>query len=396
MKNIQIVAGIPSLNEEKTIRYVTESIDEGLIRYFPDYNSIIVNVDQSSDNTKNAFMNAQTHSPKKYIHTGYPPGKGRNLLALLKYALSSNDVSKKVKYIFTIDSDVRSIRPDWVNKLLSPLITNEADYVTPLYVRNRYEANTTNHFCFPIISAIFNSEIRQPIAGEYAMNRNFAEYLLLQNRNPEVNGYGIDPFFTIHAVGGKFRTTEVYLGRKIHNPSFGKIIPMFQQIAATTFYVISQYKNNILQNFKNAKTESYRESFLKARIGVGGYIKRPSKEVISERKKYINQQLKSFLSKQDGYFLPLDRKVIHNSYEKQYLDAGSWVEILCEFLQYVINNNITPSEATRLSTIISPLYLIRVLSYYEEIENLKPEEIERVIINQKDLLKSRLKKSLTN
>lgn len=38
-----VVVGIPSYNESKTIGYVTQVVGQGLQRYFPESKSIIVN-----------------------------------------------------------------------------------------------------------------------------------------------------------------------------------------------------------------------------------------------------------------------------------------------------------------------------------------------------------------
>lgn len=41
--------------------------------------------------------------------------------------------------------------------------------------------------------------------------------------------YGIDIFLSTHAVGANFKIKEVYLGRKIHKPSFDKLFLYFKR-----------------------------------------------------------------------------------------------------------------------------------------------------------------------
>ena len=53
----ELVVGIPSYQEADFIRYPTLQADEGLLRYFPEKRSVIVNCDNHSpDNTRDAFL----------------------------------------------------------------------------------------------------------------------------------------------------------------------------------------------------------------------------------------------------------------------------------------------------------------------------------------------------
>jgi hypothetical protein len=59
-KKYDVVVGIPSYNESKTIGYVTKTAGEGLAAYFGDRRCIIVNCDnRSPDGTKEAFLGAR-------------------------------------------------------------------------------------------------------------------------------------------------------------------------------------------------------------------------------------------------------------------------------------------------------------------------------------------------
>src|SRR3989344_4878470 len=115
-KKFQIIVGIPSYNEEGTISHATRIIDTGLVKYFPDYKSLIVNIDQSTDHTKEAFLKTETQTQKAFIYTGPTIGKGKSLLRLLDFASPPHEV----KYLCSIDSDVSSVHEDWIAKLFTP------------------------------------------------------------------------------------------------------------------------------------------------------------------------------------------------------------------------------------------------------------------------------------
>ena len=69
----ELIVGIPSYNEAELISYPTQMASEGLVKYFGDKNSVIINCDNNSpDGTRDAFLNTPTEVPKIYLST--PPG----------------------------------------------------------------------------------------------------------------------------------------------------------------------------------------------------------------------------------------------------------------------------------------------------------------------------------
>ena len=64
IQGAEIIVGIPSYNEADSIAYPTQITSQGLIKYFPDAESVIINVDnRSPDGTKDVFLNTPTKVP---------------------------------------------------------------------------------------------------------------------------------------------------------------------------------------------------------------------------------------------------------------------------------------------------------------------------------------------
>ena len=212
----KIAVCIPSYNESHIISATLSKIDKGLKKYIKlNYDVIIVNIDNNSpDNTSDIFMNTNTICPKISIKTNEIE-KGTNLLEFFKYC-KNNDID----YAITIDADVRTVKPIWIDKFLEPLINNNYDYVTPIYKRSRYEGSTTNHFAFPLIYAISGIPIRQPIAGDFSFNKKFINIINEQEITDSTKRYGIDIFMTLVACYKKLNVYQINLEKKIHNPSY--------------------------------------------------------------------------------------------------------------------------------------------------------------------------------
>ena len=231
LENADIIVGIPSYNEADNIHFVAEQVSKGLVKYFPEKKALIVNADNNSpDNTKDAFLKAETEVQKFYIST--PPGvkgKGNNFFNLFKI------VEKvKAKALVVVDADLESITPKWVKYFAEPLFEGY-DFVTPLYSRHKYDGTITNNIVYPLVYGLTGMNIRQPIGGDFALSGNLVSYLLKQKWKESTRQYGIDNFMTTHAIFGKFKCCTTGLGAKIHKPSAPKLGEMFIQVVDTLF-----------------------------------------------------------------------------------------------------------------------------------------------------------------
>ena len=127
-----LIVGIPSYNEAKLISWPTQMASEGLIKYFGNKNSVIINCDNNSpDGTRDAFMNTPTEVPKIYLST--PPGvkgKGNNIRNLFK---KSCDLGAQA--VLVVDADLKSITPRWIKNLGEPLFEDLSEHSSGLSLR---------------------------------------------------------------------------------------------------------------------------------------------------------------------------------------------------------------------------------------------------------------------
>ena len=380
-QKFDIIVGIPTYNEADSIANTLRKIDRGLVKYFPNYRSLIINVDsKSTDGTSHVFLSTTTKTGKmSLVSDKQPRGKGTNIFLLLK-------LSKKfgAKYVATIDADITTITEKWPKLLLDPIIHSRADFVTPVYTRNRYEGNTTNHFCFPLLYAWFGKRLNQPIGGDFAMNGRFADYVLNQRKPKNSFFYGIDIFLSTHAVGANFKIEEVYLGRKIHKPSFDKIVPMFRQVAATMIFVLSQYKS---------KRDIFKSSVaIKSKQRIDSFIRKPDQSNITSLKKHALQKLQQLPYRSIRKYLGLSLEKIESIRKVESLiSEDEWAKILVNLSDYIIKRSMSDANATEIATTLSPFFFLRVISYFEELEQKRGyKSVDTLIFNQAEKLRNLL------
>jgi hypothetical protein len=249
LERADIMVGIPSFKNAATIGYVVRAAQAGLVQYFPDLRPVVVNSDAGSpDGTGRVVVDTE---PPEYIERillvrptnklarvslTYPEidgtgGKGAALRTIFEMAAELD-----VQALVVVDSDLRSIGPEWIELLAGPILKGGYDFVAPLYARHKHDGTITNSVTYPLTRALYGHRIRQPIGGDFGVSSDLVKhYLRTTDWTPEVSKFGIDIWMTTHAVTGGFAVCQTRLGAKIHDPKDpgADLGPMFRQVVST-------------------------------------------------------------------------------------------------------------------------------------------------------------------
>jgi glycosyltransferase involved in cell wall biosynthesis len=227
-----IVVGIPSFRNAATIGHVATAAAEGLRRHFADARVAIVNADGGSeDGTTDRVRASADGVPAVAGRYQGRSGKGSAFRAIFEAV----DLLG-ARACAVVDSDLRSITPDWIERLVGPVVRGEAEYVTPLYARHKYDGTITNTIAYPLTRALYGARIRQPIGGEFGFSRRLATvYAREPVWDSDVARFGIDIFMTTTALVRGARIAQAFLGAKIHDPKDpgADLGPMFTQVVGT-------------------------------------------------------------------------------------------------------------------------------------------------------------------
>ncbi len=241
---MDIVAGIPSYNCAHTINYVIYQTVKGLEKSFPDKKAaVIVSDGGSSDGTLNVVKAMKLPGKTKLVSTHYVgiSGKGTALKAIFEAMMYL-----EAQAVIMVDSDLRSITPQWIELLISPTLEGTG-LVTPFYTRHKYDGTITNFLCYPFTRALYGKRVRQPIGGDFGLSRELVEKLLNSGlwRTPYVPRFGIDIFITHTALGEGLEVKQTFLGSKIHetkDPS-KHLASMFYEVAGSMFSCAESYES---------------------------------------------------------------------------------------------------------------------------------------------------------
>jgi hypothetical protein len=211
-----IMVGIPSFKNAATIGYVVRAAQAGLVQYFPDLRPVVVNSDAGSpdgtgrvvieteppDYIEQILLTRPNHKLERVSLT-YPEidgvgGKGAALRTIFEIA-----AALEVQALVVVDSDLRSIVPEWIELLSGPILKGGYDFVAPLYARYKYDGTITNTVTYPLTRALYGHRIRQPIGGDFGVSGDLVRhYLTLDDWTDDVSKFGIDIWMTTSALTG--------------------------------------------------------------------------------------------------------------------------------------------------------------------------------------------------
>ena len=118
-----------------------------------------------------------------------------------------------------VDSDLRSIVPEWIELLAGPIQKGGFDFVAPLYSRYKYDGTITNTVTYPMTRALYGLRIRQPIGGDFGVSGDLVRHYLEQDDwDADVSKFGIDIWMTTKAITGGFAVCQTRLGRQGARP----------------------------------------------------------------------------------------------------------------------------------------------------------------------------------
>lgn len=253
IQETDLLVGIPSFNNADTIEHVVRAVSAGLAKYFPGRRAVLVNSDGgSTDGTPEVvakavvdlgamFIGDQQGALHKII-TPYHglPGKGSALRTIFEIARRLN-----AKACAVVDSDLRSITPEWIGLLLQPIVEEGYEYVAPYYLRHKYDGTITNSIVYPLTRALYGYRIRQPIGGEFGFAGRLAgHYVEQQVWESEVARFGVDIWMTTEAIASGARVCQSFLGAKIHNPKdpASDLSAMLVQVVGALFALMEAHE----------------------------------------------------------------------------------------------------------------------------------------------------------
>ncbi|HBF42299.1 MAG TPA: glycosyl transferase family 2 [Desulfobacteraceae bacterium] len=371
-----ILMGIPCFNNEGTISHVIQMVTHGLAKYYKNQRSVIFVADGgSTDDTREVAKEFQIKPWQEKIISIYrgPGGKGTALRSVFEAA---NRL--KVRACAMVDSDLRSITSDWVQDLLDPILSRDFQFVSPVYLRHKYDGTITNNIVYNLTRALYGKRIRQPIGGDFAISREVARFYIEQDVwDTDVAHFGIDIWMTTNAITQGFRICQSNLGVKIHDAKDPQqhLGPMFRQVVWTLCSLMERFE----VYWKGVQGSVPVETF-----GHEGYVEpEPVNVDIEGMIEHFKIGFQQFSPLWEDIFSQACFDEIKKAAEMDSaqfnLPTDAWVQILYElaatFHSWSVNRY-------KLIDLMTPLYYARVASFVRQTWEMSSQEAEELVEEQ--------------
>jgi glucosylglycerate synthase len=221
---VDILVGLPTHDNSKTLPPVLQAIQAGLLKCFPRERAVIVNADGGSqDGTPQLVTGVSIDdvwsASKVYtlrtlpaISTQYARVPDHGLA--LRTILSAADLVR-ARACVVISPDSTTIEADWIQRLVHPIYAENIDLVLPLYRRQKFEGVLMRNVLYPMTRAVYGSQVHEPYASEFATSGRLAtDFLGKDSWNEEWGKLGPEIFLTITAITGNYRLFQSFLGMK--------------------------------------------------------------------------------------------------------------------------------------------------------------------------------------
>jgi glycosyltransferase involved in cell wall biosynthesis len=381
IKGTDILIGIPSYNNSRTVGHVVRAVMAGLAKYFPNAKAVVVNSDGgSTDGTPDEVKKAQIEDFKTILtsHPVHPiqkiitpyhgiPGKGSAFRTIFDVGHSLS-----AKACVVVDSDLRSITPEWIELLIRPVYEEGFDYVAPLYARHKFDGTITNSIVYPLTRALYGKRVRQPIGGDFGFSGKMTEFYLTKNVwETDVARFGIDIWMTTLAIAERFKVCQSYLGAKIHDAKDpgSDLGPMFTQVVSSVFGLMREYENL----WKEVKeTEPVPTFGFHYEVGLEPVFVNVERMIGNFRLgvKDLMEIWRKVLLPETALWL---ESIARLSDEAFSFPQDLWVRIIYDFAIAYHKGSI---HREHLLKSMIPLYLGRVASFVKENEKSSAEEVE--------------------
>lgn len=395
IREADIVVGIPTYKNARTIEQVAHIAAKGALRTFPDLKPVLVVADgMSTDDTVRIANEMTLPQPTEKIVTLYHGlmGKGSALRAIFEIARSL-----KAQVCVVVDGDLRSITPRWIRQLAAPILEGSYDFVTPYYSRHRHEVAINDLLAYPLVRILYGVDLRQPLGGEVGLSREMVDFLLERDVwETDVARFGIHIWMTILAINEEWRTCQTTLGTKTHDlkdPTIG-FEPKFLQVVGTLFRTLSIYRRQ-WPEIKDSRSVPLRGGLEPVEPEPIPSMRGALEQACQKGARRFRRGWRAILAPENldavarivahVENLPRAEEALEEFREEPFFPPDLWARVVLDF---AVVYNKGEGDPDKVVTALLPLYYARKLSFIIETEGMNYREVEEVVQNQTEIFLS--------
>jgi glucosylglycerate synthase len=380
---VDILVGLPTHNNAKTVGSVVQTIRNGILRGFPRERVVIINADGGSrDGTPELVKgisiddirpvsNLSALRTLHSISTQYEgtPGSGVALRTILAAA-----ELLRAKACVVMSPESANLQPESVSSLLRLIYRDGFDLVSPTYRRHKFDGLLTTNLLYPMVRALYGVRIREAYMPEFGFSSRLGSQFLGQNGwNNGNGGPGVELRFTLAAITGGYRICQSFLGNKDRvERRAADLVPALRQTVGALFSALEPDFSvwSTVTGSKPVPTIGSEQELLLDPIRVN---RKRLREMFSTGVAELQTVFQSILSPATLSEL---QRIAQLGEEEFHYSAELWVRTIYEFAasyqKSVINRD-------HIIQALAPLFRGRAFTFLTENRNVSANEVENNI-----------------
>ena len=248
---VDLLVGLDTFNDAKTVGNVMQAVRAGLLRYFPRLRTVVVNADGGSRDGTQELVRAASISDMRHVS---------NLSSLRTLHCISTQYSResnggglhtilaaadllRASSLVVISPESTNMEPEWVERLVRPVAKENYDLITPIYRRHKFDALLVRTLLYPMTRAMYGKRLREPIPTDFAFSGRLATQFLAQEPTPsDVGRMGAELQLSLSAMSGDFRVGQSFLGtRERIEHGAAELVPAMRRTVGVLFSSLENF-----------------------------------------------------------------------------------------------------------------------------------------------------------
>jgi glucosylglycerate synthase len=252
--DVDIVVGLPTYNDARSVGPVVHAVRTGLLQYFPRERSVIVNADGGSrDGTQDLVRAAaisdlsttsDVHALRTLhsISTQYEDGPANGIA--MRTILAAADLLQ-ARACAMVSPESTTLEPEWIERLLRPVFRDSKDLVLPVYRRHKFDGLLIRNLVYPMAKVLYGCSVREPYPTDFAFSGELGSHFLAEDIwNQEQGRRGTELWMTLWAAVGRHRLAQSFLGPKTRREDApSDLVAAMRETAGTLFTSLDAYSS---------------------------------------------------------------------------------------------------------------------------------------------------------
>ena len=120
-----------------------------------------------------------------------------------------------------VASEMESASPQWICRLLQPLLESDFDFVAPYYTPRMLQGLLNTSIIYPLMRCLYGKRIHNPLGPDVGVSRKLAQKILRTYRNANANSNQTHPLASLAPVAAcdNLQICQVHVGARVYPPA---------------------------------------------------------------------------------------------------------------------------------------------------------------------------------